>query len=116
MGEVAAAYVAGVLRLEDAARIICLRSQLLMKVRGQGAMAVVELTQDEAETALEGERLQVSVAVINSRRSTVLSGEPEALRRILTRLETRGVFCRPVKVDIASHCGNVRFVPKADIG
>ena len=41
MGEVAAAHVAGVLSLEDAARIICLRSKLLRQVSGQGGMAVV---------------------------------------------------------------------------
>src|SRR5262249_15416758 len=41
MGEVAAAYVAGALRLEDAATIICRRSRLMNHVRGQGSMALV---------------------------------------------------------------------------
>ena len=47
MGEVAAAHVAGALTLEDAARVICIRSRLLRRVVGKGAMAVVELPADE---------------------------------------------------------------------
>src|SRR4029079_6220529 len=43
------------------------------------------------------------VAVSNGPRSTVLSGDPEALEEVLSALEARGVFCRRVKVDVASH-------------
>jgi acyl transferase domain-containing protein len=42
-GEVAAAVVAGALSLEDGARVIALRSQLLAPLAGSGGMAVVEL-------------------------------------------------------------------------
>jgi len=103
MGEVAAAYVAGALPLRDAARIICRRSRLLRRTSGQGAMAVVELTIDEATAALAGYGDRVSVAVSNSPRSTVLSGDPSALDEIIASLERREVFCRRVKVDVASH-------------
>ena len=103
MGEVAAAHVAGILSLDDAARIICLRSRLMRRCSGKGAMAVVELTLAEAGEALEGFEDRLSVAVSNGPRSTVLSGEPEALRQVLDGLEARGVFCRLVKVDVASH-------------
>ena len=67
---VAAAHVAGVLSLEDAARIICLRSKLLRQVSGQGGMAVVGLTLAEADKALTGYEEQLSVAVSNSPNST----------------------------------------------
>src|SRR5690606_16914327 len=43
MGEVAAAQLAGALGLEDAARVICRRSRLMLEVAGRGAMAMVEL-------------------------------------------------------------------------
>src|SRR5262249_47765639 len=52
MGEVAAAHVAGILSLEDAARIICRRSALLRRVAGQGAMALVALSVTDARRAL----------------------------------------------------------------
>jgi acyl transferase domain-containing protein len=103
MGEVAAAYVAGALTLGDAMRIICRRSQLLRRTSGQGAMAVVGLSLDQAEEALDGYRDRLSVAVSNSPRSTVLSGDPAALEDILAKLKAQNVFCRPVKVDVASH-------------
>ncbi|XXY19856.1 type I polyketide synthase [Sorangium sp. So ce216] len=103
MGEVAAAHVAGALSLDDAARIICRRSQLLLRVSGKGAMALVELPLHDAQRALAGFEDKLSVAVSNSPRSTVLSGDPDALEQLLLRLEKDQVFCRRVKVDVASH-------------
>jgi acyl transferase domain-containing protein/acyl carrier protein len=107
MGEVAAAHVAGVLELEDAARIICLRSRLLRQVSGRGAMAVVELSPQQAQRAVVGLEHAVAVAVSNSPRSTVLAGEPAVLREVVARLEAQEVFCRWVKVDVASHSPQV---------
>lgn len=103
MGEVAAAHVAGVLSLQDAAQIICRRSQLLRRVSGQGAMAVVGLTLAQAQAALAGYEDRLSVAVSNSPKSTVLSGDPVALEALLAELKPQGVFCRRIKVDVASH-------------
>src|SRR5262249_54969758 len=54
MGEVAAAHVAGALSLDDAVAVICRRSLLLRRISGQGAMAMVELSLGEAESALRG--------------------------------------------------------------
>ncbi|MCY1077694.1 type I polyketide synthase [Archangium lansingense] len=103
MGEVAAAHVAGALSLEDAARIICRRSLLLRRMSGQGAMAVVELGLEQAREALAGYEARLSIGVSNSARSTVLSGDTAALEELLRRLEGQGVFCRRVKVNVASH-------------
>ena len=103
MGEVAAAYVAGALSLEDAAWIICSRSKLLLRTSGKGAMAAVELSLDQARTIVSDYEERVSVAVSNSASSTVLSGDPQTLAEILTILERNGVFGRLVKVDVASH-------------
>ncbi|MHB1132622.1 MAG: SDR family NAD(P)-dependent oxidoreductase, partial [Chloroflexota bacterium] len=103
MGEVAAAYVAGALDLDEAARVICLRSRLLRRVSGKGAMAVVELSLEDAVLALQGYESRLSVAVSNGPRSSVLTGEPEALSDVVAGLEARGVFCRFVKVDVAAH-------------
>nr|WP_246357067.1 non-ribosomal peptide synthetase/type I polyketide synthase [Pyxidicoccus fallax] len=107
MGEVAAAYVAGALSLEDAVAIICRRSVLLRRISGQGEMAVVELSRAEAEAALVGYEDRLSVAVSNSPRSTVLAGDSTALAEVLTLLEAKKVFCRRVKVDVASHSPQV---------
>lgn len=103
MGEVAAAYVAGALSLEDAARVICTRSQLMRRVSGKGAMAVVGLSIDETQALIAGVSDKLSVAVNNSPASSVLSGDPEALESVLAELHAKNIFCRPVKVDVAAH-------------
>ncbi len=107
MGEVAAACVSGALSVSDGAAVICRRGALLTRITGKGEMALVELSMEEASLALAGFEDRVAVAVSNGRRSTVLSGEPTALVEILSRLEERGVFCRRVKVDFASHSPQV---------
>jgi acyl transferase domain-containing protein/acyl carrier protein len=103
MGEVGAAHIAGVLDLDQAMRIICRRSALMRRTSGQGAMALVELSLDEARSRLREGEAEISVAVCNSPRSTVISGNPDAVNAVMTELERDGVFCRLVKVDVASH-------------
>ena len=107
MGEVAAAHIAGALSLEDAVRVMCRRSGLLRRIAGRGAMALVELPLHEAREACAAEASRVAVAVSNGPRASVLSGDVEALDRIVATLTARGVYCRPVKVDVASHSPQV---------
>lgn len=103
MGEAAAAYVAGALTLEDAARVICERSRLLKRLTGKGGMAVVGLSVEETERALAGWEQQLSIAASNSPRSTVVSGDVAALADLMAAMERRDVFCSLVNVDVASH-------------
>jgi myxalamid-type polyketide synthase MxaD len=103
MGEVAAAYVAGALSLEDAVRIICCRSRLVTRTVGQGAMVAVELSLEETRRALVDYEDRVSIAASNSPTSTVLSGDPATLAAIVDQLQRQDIFCRQVKVDFASH-------------
>ncbi len=107
MGEVAAAHVAGALTLDDAARVICRRSRLLKSLAGRGAMALVELSMADALLAIEGREDRVSIAVASGPRTTVLSGDAATLDEIVAGLESRDVFCRRVKVDVASHSPQV---------
>ena len=103
LGEVAAAYVAGALGLDDAVRVMCQRSRLFKRTVGQGAMAAVDLSIEDARSVLVGAEDRVSIAVSNGPTSTVLSGDPAALAAILDRLQRRDIFCRMVQVDFASH-------------
>lgn len=103
MGEVAAACIAGALDLDQAMRIICRRSALMGRTSGQGAMALVDLSMAEAQARLSGREHDVSVAVSNSPRSSVISGRPDAVNALLAELATENIFCRLVKVDVASH-------------
>ncbi|GIV97567.1 MAG: polyketide synthase [Herpetosiphonaceae bacterium] len=104
LGEVAAAHVAGALSLEDALLVVYHRSRLMQRTAGQGRTAVVGLPLDQAELTIASVDDLVSVAGSNSPTSSVLSGDPEALDKVLQALERRGVFCRLLRgVDVAFH-------------
>ena len=65
-------------------------------------MLVVDLPLAEAQAAIAGHP-DVSVAVSNSLRSTVLSGSPASLQALEAAWQAQEVFCRFVKVDVAAH-------------
>src|SRR5437764_553691 len=46
-GEIAAACVAGILSLDDGARVVAARSRALRALAGTGAMAAVQMTPEE---------------------------------------------------------------------
>lgn len=104
LGEVAAAHVAGILTLEDAARVVLHRSRLMRRVEGEGATAVVGLTRDEAELTIVGFAGRLGVAGSNSPKSSVISGDPESLESLLEALAARDVFARRLgDVRVAFH-------------
>lgn len=107
LGEIGAAYIAGVLDLQDAVRVICQRSRLLNRISGKGGMAVVGLPVEQVLEEIEDREAALSVAASNSRRSTVIAGAPAALEGFLATLADRNVFCRRVDVDVAAHSPQV---------
>ncbi|MEV7960151.1 beta-ketoacyl synthase N-terminal-like domain-containing protein, partial [Streptomyces sp. NPDC088141] len=109
-GEIAAACVAGALSLEDAARIVALRSQLLKELAGKGGMASVMLGRAVVEERLAAWDGRLSVAVANSPASTVVSGDADALDQLLDGLAAEGIWARRVPIDYASHSAHVEVV------
>ena len=109
-GEVAAACVAGILSVEDAAAVIAGRSRVLMRLSGHGGMlSVAEPAAAVRERiASFGERL--SVAVVNSPAATVVSGELAALEELAARCEQAGVRAHRVPIDYASHSAQAEQV------
>ncbi len=104
MGEVAAAYVAGIIGLDDAARIICRRSQIVRRrASGHGRMAAVSLPLAATEAMLTGYADRVAVAACNGPTTTLISGEADALVELSQLAERRDIFFQFVKVDYASH-------------
>ncbi|MFK0266394.1 type I polyketide synthase [Streptomyces angustmyceticus] len=102
-GEIAAACVAGALSLDDAARIVALRSQAIARVAGSGGMASVGMPADDVQARLERWHGQVGVAAVNGPSSTVISGDAEALDQAIALLEGEGARVRRVPVDFAGH-------------
>lgn len=102
VGEIAAAHIAGVLSLKDAVLVAYHRSRLMQRVTGQGKMAALGLTREEAErlaTQYEG----LSLGAVNSPVSTVLSGNADALEKIIADLMGKKVFARMLPVNYAFH-------------
>jgi phthiocerol/phenolphthiocerol synthesis type-I polyketide synthase B len=103
MGEVAAAHVAGALELGAAMQIICRRSALMRRAAGNGAMALIDLSFEAARARIARFGKRLALAGDNSPTASVISGEPHAIQEVLAELEREAIFCRRVKVDVASH-------------
>lgn len=103
VGEVAAAYVAGMLDLETACRVVVARAMAMKDQAGRGKMVAVDMTEAEALAALQGESAEVGVAACNGPRSVVLAGETSALQNVVAKLENQGVKTKELRVDYAFH-------------
>ncbi len=105
--EAAAAHVAGALDLDAAARVIYHCARVQTRLAGHGGMLLVTRSRAEVEedlAALEaGGIAGAGIAAVNSPRSIVVSGPPDALAALAEGWAQGGVQCRPIKVDIAAH-------------
>ncbi|MFV2110174.1 SDR family NAD(P)-dependent oxidoreductase, partial [Micromonospora sp. LOL_015] len=102
-GEIAAACVAGALSLDDAARVVALRSKALVPLAGGGGMVSVPLPLDQVEARIAGFGGRVSVAAVNGPASIVVAGENTALDELIAGCTADDVRARRVPVDYASH-------------
>jgi acyl transferase domain-containing protein/NAD(P)-dependent dehydrogenase (short-subunit alcohol dehydrogenase family)/acyl carrier protein len=103
LGEITAAHVAGVLSLEAAVRLVCVRGRLLQRAHGQGRMAAVALSAEEAGELADRYGPGLSVAAINGPRASVLAGEAEVLGTVLGELRARRVAARDLGGAYAFH-------------
>ncbi|WP_374210309.1 type I polyketide synthase [Frankia sp. AgW1.1] len=108
--EIAAAYVAGILDLDDAARIVAVRSQIITRIAGQGGMASVPRAADAVQADLDAWLPGVAglgIAAVNGPAATVVSGPADAVAALVERYNAGGVRARRVPVDYASHSAAV---------
>ncbi|GHA51495.1 hypothetical protein GCM10010329_86580 [Streptomyces spiroverticillatus] len=106
-GEIAAAHVAGALSLDDAARVVALRSRAIVALAGNGGMVSLPLPVHEVEPLLARFRGRVHIATVNGPSSTTVSADVEALEDLLAACAADGVDARRVAVDYASHSPHV---------
>ncbi|MFF9869158.1 type I polyketide synthase, partial [Streptomyces sp. NPDC013953] len=110
-GEIAAATVSGALSLEDAAKVVSLRAEAIAGgLSGRGGMVSVPLPADQVRERCSPWGGRISVASVNGPSSTVVSGEPDALRELLAACQADGVRAKQIPVDYASHSAQVETI------
>ncbi|WP_191253729.1 type I polyketide synthase [Amycolatopsis oliviviridis] len=97
IGEIAAAHVAGVFSLEDAAKLVEARGRLMEALPEGGAMVAVQATEDEVREYLSDE---VCLAAVNGPQAVVLSGVDGPVREVADRFAQDG---RRTKALVVSH-------------
>ncbi|MFD8939758.1 SDR family NAD(P)-dependent oxidoreductase, partial [Streptomyces sp. NPDC059578] len=105
-GEIAAAYVAGALSLDDAALVVALRSRALLRLAGRGGMVSVAAS-TERTTSLLPAGGRVCVAAVNGPGAVVVAGEPQELAALLAACDREGVRAKAIPVDYAAHSAQV---------
>lgn len=104
VGEVAAAYIAGALTVEDGVTVICHRSQQQARLAGRGTMLAIGLSGEAATQRFLGPYADsVSIAAYNSMQSCTLAGTEEALKAIAADCHENGIFNSLLRVEIPYH-------------
>ncbi|MBP2325806.1 acyl transferase domain-containing protein [Kibdelosporangium banguiense] len=95
-GDIVAAYVSGVLSLEDAAKLAAVRGRLMQALPPGGVMVAVQATEDEITPLLTA---SVSIAAINGPQSVVIAGAQAEVLGIAGRFEK----AKRLKISLAAH-------------
>ncbi|MDG9706149.1 type I polyketide synthase [Streptomyces sp. DH37] len=103
VGEVAAAYVAGVVSLGDACALVGVRGRLMEGLAGGGAMVAVQASEEEVAPLLAGREDRVGIGAVNGPSSVVVSGEAGAVAEVVARVEGWGRHVRRLEVSHAFH-------------
>ncbi|KAI1744483.1 reducing type I polyketide synthase [Xylaria scruposa] len=107
-GEVAAAFAAGALSVEEAITVTYLRGMVNANAVGRqttsGSMMAVGLGPSEVEPYINQVNSgKINIACFNSPSSVTLSGDTDAITRLEKLLNAEGIFARKLKVQAAFH-------------
>jgi mycobactin polyketide synthetase MbtD len=107
-GEIAGAYLAGKLTLEDAVAIVGIRARAMESISSDDcAMAVIAADRDECESVLARQSGWAQVSVVNSPRLVGISGESATVHATVEVLRASGRFTRVIPVGYPAHTSMV---------
>ncbi|OBB87010.1 polyketide synthase [Mycobacterium colombiense] len=108
LGEVAAAYVAEAISLQDAVALVVARAAVVGRLTGRYAMAVLGTGLDIAEALLAETPGWLEVSAVNGPSSTVVAGDHEAVAAAARLAQQRGIFSQLLSVDYPGHTSALR--------
>ncbi|MEU3405587.1 SDR family NAD(P)-dependent oxidoreductase [Streptomyces sp. NPDC006670] len=100
VGEIAAAHVAGVLSLHDAATLVSARGRLMEALPDGGVMVSVRAGEEQVTPLLVP---GAAIAAVNGPESVVLSGAREAVEGVVALLAAQDVKSKALRVSHAFH-------------
>ncbi|MEU9919657.1 beta-ketoacyl synthase N-terminal-like domain-containing protein, partial [Streptomyces sp. NPDC051001] len=103
VGEISAAYVAGVLDLAQAGELVAVRGRLMQSLPEGGAMVAVQATEAEVAPLLQGATGEIAIAAVNGPGAIVLSGAEDTVLDVAARLAEQGRKTKRLKVSHAFH-------------
>ncbi|WUI01409.1 SDR family NAD(P)-dependent oxidoreductase [Spirillospora sp. NBC_00431] len=106
-GEIAAAHIAGALTLDDAAKVVALRSQALRTIAGTGAMASIPQPAGQVTELIRPWNRRLNIAAINGPTTTVVSGDTQAIEELLALPRDHQPHPKRIPVDYASHSPHI---------
>ncbi len=103
IGELTAAFAAGVFSLDDACKLVAARGRLMGEVASGGAMIAVQASAEEALESLAGLEDRVALAAVNAPSSIVISGDEEAVLGLAEAWKQRERKVKRLRVSHAFH-------------
>ncbi|WP_396836892.1 mycobactin polyketide synthase MbtD [Mycobacterium sp. ITM-2016-00317] len=103
LGEVAAAYVADTITLDDAVAVLAARAAAITAIPGDNGVAVLGVDTAEAAELIAATGGWLELSAVNAQTSVAVSGERTAVAAVAAAARSRGRFARELAMSFPAH-------------